>query len=622
MRILIVDDRPSNLKLLRAILEADGAIVSEAADGVEAIGALKRMGFDAIISDILMPRMDGYRLCMEVRGNPQSCDVPFIAYTATYTSQGDEKLMLEIGADRFLRKPASAALLSWTVREVVQARRRPPSSARPRPRAELLTECNQQLMGKLEEKTVELATKTERLTDSGAEALKSESRRALHYAVTAALSEEAPPATINERILGLIGCGLQVDLGEWWNADRGAKLLRCTDTWHLSPAEFGEFATASRNLALARDEDLAGRVWRSGKVEWCADLMQDGVGARRDEACRLGLRGWIGFPVKLRQKVVGVIGFFGRKVTRPDVELVALFDAMGLQLGQFAENQFLTNQLRQTQKMASLGTLTAGIAHDFNSSLVAIYNYCELARIEAKGNALLNEQLDGLIGGAKYAAALARRILAAVGNEKEERLPVELRQVVTDAMRLLRSAVPIRIEIQTSLAADAPVILADATQVHRVLMNIGINAMHAMPGQGGRLTVILENCRVDAELAGSHPYLHAGPYARLTLRDNGHGMDEETLDRIFEPFFTTKAPGEGTGLGLAVVLDIVKSHGGAVTVSSRIGEGTSFQVYFPAYAAQGPEAAAAEPDQLGQSGGPKGAFGQRFPNRIGYRTAG
>jgi len=604
MKILIVDDRPSNQKLLRAVLEADGATVVEAADGFEAVGALKRMGFDAIISDILMPRMDGYRLCLDVRASPKTHDLPFIAYTSAYTSPGDEKRMIENGADRFLRKPASAAHLTWTLRELVRARRRPSSSALPWPSAEPVRECDWQRTGTLDEKNIELPAKTELSARADPEARepdgqwqqitamiearyvgerkRAESRRVLHHAVTAALADEGPASTVKQRILGLLASSLDADLAEWWTADPSAKVLHCTDTWHPPSAVLPESAAASSDLVLSYGRDLPGRVGTSGMADWLADIAEEGVCARYDQASRMGLPGWIGFPTKLRQNVVGVIGFFGRKMARPDAGLLALFETIGLQLGQFSESQLLASQLRQTQKMAALGMLAAGIAHDFNSSLVGIYGHCELAQREAAGNAILISHLDGLMGGAQHAAALARRIVASIGNEAEKRPPIKLRPIVADAVRLLRASMPMRIEIQTSLAEDAPVVLADATQVHRVLMNIGINAMHAMPGQGGRLTVTLESCRVDAELAATHPDLHAGPYARLTLRDNGQGMDGETLERIFEPFFTTKPPGEGTGIGLSIVCEIVQSHGGAVTVSSRRNEGTTFQVYFPA----------------------------------------
>jgi CheY-like chemotaxis protein len=239
--------------------------------------------------------------------------------------------------------------------------------------------------------------------------------------------------------------------------------------------------------------------------------------------------------------------------------------------------------------MEALGTLSGGIAHDFNNIIGAIYGYCELARIEAKGNLLLNDHLDGLMVGARRATALVQRILAFSRTPVQERRPIQLRNITAEAMQLLRAALPTTIEIQIVLGNDTPVVLADATQVHQILMNLGTNAAYAMRDRGGKLVVKLENCFVGLEQAVAQTELRVGRYARLTVADTGHGMDPETLARIYEPCFTTKPPGEGSGLGLAVVHGIVKAHDGEISVSSLRGEGTSFQVYFPAHNAEAEE---------------------------------
>jgi len=160
---------------------------------------------------------------------------------------------------------------------------------------------------------------------------------------------------------------------------------------------------------------------------------------------------------------------------------------------------------------------------------------------------------------------------------------MQLQPVVAESLKLLRSSIPSSIEIDATYAVDVPLVLADATQVHQIMMNLGTNAWHAMRDRAGRLQVKLERCVVDAAYAATNPALRPGAYARLSVSDVGSGMDEATLRRIFEPFFTTKPLGEGTGLGLAVVHGIMNSHDGAVTVYSHVGEGTIFHLYFPAY---------------------------------------
>jgi len=176
MNVLIVDDHPINLKLLRAVLEADGATVSEATDGIEALGILKLNGIDAVVSDMSMPHMDGYQLCMEVRADPQSFDVPFIAYSATYTSPDDERIMMEIGADYFLQKPTSAAAISSSLQEAVRVRRRrPPSSIRPRLKSSPINGCNHKYSSDLEERDVAPTGKPAGTTKAEDEPLKSSS---------------------------------------------------------------------------------------------------------------------------------------------------------------------------------------------------------------------------------------------------------------------------------------------------------------------------------------------------------------------------------------------------------------------------------------------------------------
>jgi CheY-like chemotaxis protein/two-component sensor histidine kinase len=179
-----------------------------------------------------------------------------------------------------------------------------------------------------------------------------------------------------------------------------------------------------------------------------------------------------------------------------------------------------------------------------------------------------------------------RQILTFSRQERVERRLIQLRPVVAETIKLLRASIPSTIEFNISLATNAPTVLADATQIHQILMNLGTNACHAMKGRPGRLEIKLERCPIDVAQAATQPRLRPGLYARVSVSDTGSGMDQATLRRIFEPFFTTKPPGEGTGLGLSVVHGIMESHDGAVTVYSHLGEGTVFHLYFPEQAGE------------------------------------
>ena len=246
----------------------------------------------------------------------------------------------------------------------------------------------------------------------------------------------------------------------------------------------------------------------------------------------------------------------------------------------------LEEQLRQTQKMEAIGTLAGGIAHDFNNTLAAINGYTELSQMILTGNDQVRRYLDSVLQAASRAADLVRQILTFSRQERVERRLIQLRPVVAETIKLLRASIPSTIEFNISLATNAPTVLADATQIHQILMNLGTNACHAMKGRPGRLEIKLERCPIDVAQAATQPRLRPGLYARVSVSDTGSGMDQATLRRIFEPFFTTKPPGEGTGLGLSVVHGIMESHDGAVTVYSHLGEGTVFHLYFPEQAGE------------------------------------
>ena len=242
----------------------------------------------------------------------------------------------------------------------------------------------------------------------------------------------------------------------------------------------------------------------------------------------------------------------------------------------------LEGQLRQSQKMEAIGTLAGGIAHDFNNILTVMFGYCNLLQLDLSGKPASLEKLGEIFKAAERAKDLVQQILTFSRQREQERQVIHLHNVLNEAVKLLRASFPANIQIEPNLAADAPAVLADATQIYQVLMNLGTNAMHAMDGQpAGRLAVTLDAFQPDEAFIQLHPDLRTIKYARLTVTDTGHGMDARILQRVFEPFFTTKPVGKGTGLGLAVVHGIVESHDGVITVESLPGQGATFRLYFP-----------------------------------------
>ena len=241
----------------------------------------------------------------------------------------------------------------------------------------------------------------------------------------------------------------------------------------------------------------------------------------------------------------------------------------------------LEQQLRQSQKMEALGTLAGGIAHDFNNILAAIGSNLELALQDAPEGHEVRTSLDEIRTAHARARELVQRILLFSRGRPPERVPLAPAAVVGEALGLLRASLPPTVELRTSWAPGLPPVLADATQLHQIVLNLATNALHAMGPAGGRLSVALEPVAVTAEDAAAAAEPGPGSYVRLTVRDTGTGIPPEIRDRLFEPFFTTKGV-ESTGLGLAVVHGIVRDHGGAITVSSEVGRGSAFCVYLPA----------------------------------------
>ncbi len=246
------------------------------------------------------------------------------------------------------------------------------------------------------------------------------------------------------------------------------------------------------------------------------------------------------------------------------------------------EQRKLEEQLRHAQKMEALGTLAGGVAHDFNNILGAITGYAELAKMDTKLPAV-QVYHDEILKACERASALVRQILAFSRQQEQQRKALQLWRVVDEATRLLRAVLPATIEFKIELDKLAPTVLADPTQMHQVVMNLCTNAVHAMAGKNGCLRVKIASFQADEAFARMHPGGRVGRYAQLSVTDNGRGIEQAIISRIFEPFFTTKAPGEGTGLGLAVVHGIVQNHEGIITVASRVGDGATFNVYLPEF---------------------------------------
>jgi PAS domain S-box-containing protein len=253
-----------------------------------------------------------------------------------------------------------------------------------------------------------------------------------------------------------------------------------------------------------------------------------------------------------------------------------------------ANNQSIQAHLQQSQKMEAIGTLAGGIAHDFNNILTAVMGYTEIALMEVADGAPVKRNLEQVLQAGTRARELVRQILTFSRQTEHELKPVQLSLIIQEALNLMRASLPSTITIVPRLNSGSSV-LADPTQIHQVLINLCTNAAHAMSDRVGMLTVSLDDVEPDRAFMSRHPELTPGVYQRLSVQDSGHGIDPAVRERIFEPFFTTKEREEGTGMGLSVVLGIVRSHKGIITVDSVPGKGSTFDIYLPVVGRGKPE---------------------------------
>ncbi len=378
---------------------------------------------------------------------------------------------------------------------------------------------------------------------------------------------------------------------------------------HTHPADRAD-AEQSRADAIARGEDYD-RAYRfvaaDGRIVWLRDIVR--------------IVSDVGQPRRLRGLTVEI-------TEQKRAEL---------------ERESLEAQLRESQKMEAVGTLAGGIAHDFNNALTTILGNTRLALDDAAHDAPVLESLREIDRAATHARDLVRQILSFSRRQATERRRLPLGVIVERAALLLRASFSSRFTVALHGTDAGPVVMADATQLEQVIINLATNAMQAIPEGSGRIDIRVDSVILDEALAATSPRLRAlypgrpVPMARLSVRDDGPGMDATTLARIFEPFYTTKPVGEGTGLGLAVVHGIVQGHSGAMVVESTLGEGSTFSFFLAAESAppldggdtSAPSASAAS---TGLVGGQRILFlddeaaivslGVRLLERRGYRASG
>lgn len=525
-RILAVDDIEENLYYLQVLFEACGYAVICARDGAEALDFALTQPPDLIISDILMPRMDGFTLCRRWRAEPRLAAIPFVFYTATYTDPKDRDLALSLGADVFLLKPLEPEAIRETVRSLLQGSRTAtfaPSPSHVEEPDSFLKEYNAALIRKLEDKLAQL------------EAANQKSAEAEEF--IRAILDNSPLPTIAADTEGYI------------------KLVNSAFCSLFGYHSFEAEGKLCADLIGCAGEDSEANLLRKQLAQ---KLFSPYSGKRRcKDGSVLEVEIFLG-PMHTQDKTTGLVAIY-RDVT---------------------QQRKLEEQLRQAQKLEAIGQFAATMAHDFNNLLGVMVAYSELISESTEPGSVLCHHADQIRQSCTRAAALTKQLLSFSRRQVLHPEMIDLGVFLKEMTGMLRRLIREDIELTIKLPPAAGQICMDRVQVEQVVLNLVANACDAMP-KGGRLSLDLTNVEMEGEENNDGAPSYSGEFVRLAVRDSGMGMDNATLSRIFEPFFTTKPHGVGTGLGLASVQNILKQNGGEIRVSSQPGGGSLFEVYFP-----------------------------------------
>ncbi|WP_207681422.1 ATP-binding response regulator [Desulfonema magnum] len=528
MKILIVDDKKEGLYLLETLLKKGGHEVVSAANGAEALEILSAENVEMIISDILMPEMDGYQFCKNIRQDEKLKDIPFIFYSATYTDEKDEAFALKLGADRFIRKTVRPdELLGKTIQNVIKDKEQHESvqkkSTPLKDEKEIYKLYSERLVNKLEKKVSELnssLTKQEQLN---------EKLKIKEYAIASSINGiafadlDGNLTYVNQSFLDM------------WGYDSEEEVL-------------GKSATKFWNSEYNGLEVIKKLYYKN---KWSGEMK-----AKRKNGSV--------FDVRISANLV----------TQKDGRHLCMMASFR----DISEQRKLEAQLRLSQKMEAIGRLAGGIAHDFNNILFIIMGYAEMIMGDFPKDSEPYNKLMKILTASKRARDLVRQILTFSRQDDTERKPLNIQPVIKESLKLLRSSISKNIEFKVNLDTDCGDIMGDPTQIHQIMMNLCTNAYHAMEETGGCLEVTLNEVVIGTD---DMMNIKPGKHLRLSVHDTGKGMTSDVMEKIFEPYYTTKEKNKGTGLGLSVVHGIIKNHEGNITVYSEPDRGTTFNLYLP-----------------------------------------
>ncbi|MBL7174610.1 MAG: response regulator [Desulfobacteraceae bacterium] len=521
-KILAIDDKKDHLISLSGLLTTliPDCHVTTALTGSEGIKKAQTELPDTILLNIKMPDINGFEVCRRLKADERTKHIPIVMLTATKTDIESRVKGLGLGADVFLDKTIDESELAAQVKVMLRIKKA----------EDLLRKEKEVLEERVQEKMIALRDSVERY-------------------------DLAVSATLDGIWDWNILTNEEYYSPRWYEilgySNDDPELPHVYDSWvsRIHPDDY------ERVMNALKEHLEGGKIYnvdyrhrhRSGEYRW-----QNSRGQ--------AIFNENGKPVRM----TGCI----RDITE--------------QKKTEEEKKRLEAQLNQAQKMESIGFLARGIAHDFNIILGIILGYTELALGDVLKWSPASHYLKEVRKACLRARELVRQILALSRQSKQEMIQLKIDQIIKESIKLLRASISSTIEIHDNISSKSDTVNADPTQINQIMLNLCNNAAHAMRENGGVLEITLENMEFDEDAAKYQSDMSPGNYVRLTVSATGHGIDPNIVERIFDPHFTTKEAGEGTGMGLAMVHGIVKTHGGAISVDSEPGKGTTVHVYLPA----------------------------------------
>lgn len=514
--ILLADDNADMRAYVQRLLSARYDLEC-VPDGLQALQAARRRKPDLVLTDVMMPHLDGFGLIRALREDDMLKDLPVVVLSAR---AGEEARIdgLSRGADDYLVKPFSARELLARIDSVLTVAR-----------------IRAQVNEALRESEVRFRTMAD---NSPVMIWTTDSSGSCTY--------------LNRTWYQLTGQTPETGLGLGW-----VGAIHPDDREHAAQTFLA--ANASRE-AFALEYRLRRR---DGVYRWAIDAAAPWLGSDGE------FYGYIGSVIDITER---------KQAEQTQQEINRVLEERIAEA--ISERERVEAQLRHAQKLEAIGKLTGGIAHDFNNLLQIIAGNLELLSLEIGGNERAEKRVRNAIAGVSRGSKLSSQLLAFGRRQPLAPKVINLGRMIRNMDEMLRRALGDGVEVETVIAGGLWNTFVDSGQVENALLNLAINSRDAMRGHG-RLTVEVGNASLDDDYARQHPYVRPGQYVMLAVTDTGSGIPEELLDRVFEPFFTTKPEGEGTGLGLSMVYGFVKQSGGHVKLYSEKGHGTTVRLYLP-----------------------------------------